>query len=346
MHSPAPGRYDTMPYRRAGRSGPSLPAVSLGLWQNFGSATPFAAQREIVLHAFDRGVTHLDLANNYGPPPGSAEESVGRILRTDLAAHRDEVVVATKAGYRMRPGPHGEGGSRAYLLPSLDASLRRLGLDHVDIFYSHRYDPTTPLEETIGALGSAVESGRALHVGISSYSAARTREALEVADRIGVRLAVHQPSYSMVNRWIEQDDGDGSLLDVTADAGLGVLAFSPLAQGLLSEKYLDGVPPTSRAAAGSSFSRELLTDRTLTSVRELARIAAERGQTLPQLALTWCLRDARVTGVVVGARTVEQLDDSLAALASTPLSAAEIAAIDSVAVDAGVNLWGPRSSDL
>ncbi|MBI9115485.1 aldo/keto reductase [Sanguibacter suaedae] len=346
MHSPAPGRYDTMPYRRAGRSGLSVPAVSLGLWQNFGTATPFAAQREIILHAFDRGVTHLDLANNYGPPPGSAEESVGRILRSDLAAHRDELVVATKAGYRMRPGPHGEGGSRAYLLPSLDTSLRRLGLDHVDIFYSHRYDPTTHLEETIGALGAAVESGRALHAGISSYSAARTREALEVADRIGVRLAVHQPSYSMVNRWIEQDDGDGSLLDVTADAGLGVLAFSPLAQGLLSEKYLDGVPPTSRAAAGGSFSRELLTDRTLTSVRELARIAAERGQTLPQLALTWCLRDARVTGVVVGARTVEQLDDSLAALESRPLSAAEIATIDSVAVDAGVNLWGPRSSDL
>lgn len=349
MHTPAADRHSRIPHRRAGRSGLDLPAISLGLWQNFGEAQPFEEQRAIVLAAVDAGVSHLDLANNYGPPPGSAEESLGRVLARDLRSHRDELLVTTKAGYRAWPGPYGEFGSRASLLASLDRSLRRLGLDHVDVFYSHRFDPRTPLEETIGALRTAVDSGRALYVGISSYSARRTQEALAVAADVGVRLAVHQPSYSMLNRWIEhpqQDAGGSSLLDVVEAAGLGVVAFSPLAQGMLTSKYLDGVPAGSRAARGASLPRSYLTAEAIEHVRALDGIARDRGQTLAQMALTWALRDPRVSTVLVGASTTRQLQENLAALSAPPLTAEELASVDRHAVDSGVNLWGPRSSDL
>ncbi|MEE6274039.1 L-glyceraldehyde 3-phosphate reductase [Georgenia wangjunii] len=334
----APDRYSTTPYRRCGRSGLDLPAIALGLWQNFGDANPVQTQRDIVLHAFDRGVTHIDLANNYGPPPGSAEESFGRMLATDLAPYRDELVISTKAGYEMWPGPYGDGGSRKYLLASLDASLRRMGLDYVDIFYSHRDDPTTPLAETMGALKTAVDSGRALYAGISSYSAERTAEAVGVAAEIGLRLSVHQPSYSMLNRWIEA--GEPSALDVIAGAGMGTVVFSPLAQGMLTDKYLGGVPEGSRAARGGSLRREFLTEENLTHVRALNDIAAARGQTLAQLALAWVLRDERVTTALVGASSVAQLDDSLAALDNLELGADELAQIDAHAVEAGINIWG------
>lgn len=349
MHQPAEDRYDTMTYRRAGRSGLDLPAVSLGLWQNFGTADPYETQRATVLRAVDRGITQIDLANNYGPPPGAAEESFGRILATDLRGLRDELVVTTKAGYRQWPGPYGEFGSRKYLLASLDASLRRLGLDTVDIFYSHRYDPDTPLEETLGALKTAVDSGRAVYAGISSYSARRTVEALDVAEQIGLRLLVHQPSYSMLNRWIEQpDDGAGgrSLLDVLGDAGLGAVVFSPLAQGMLTGKYLHGVPEGSRAARGGSFRPEFLTEDVVTRLRALAEIAADRGQTLAQMALAWALRDPRVTSVLVGASSPDQLEENLAALDRLDFDAEELRRIDAHAVDAGINIWAPRSSDL
>ncbi|WP_372594446.1 aldo/keto reductase [Actinotalea sp.] len=332
-----------------GRSGLQLPAISLGLWQNFGHGDPLANQREILLAAVDRGVVHLDLANNYGPPPGSAEENFGRILRTDLRGRRDELVVTTKAGYRMWPGPYGDLGSRKYLLSSLDQSLRRLGLDHVDIFYSHRYDPDTPLEETIGALATALHSGRAQYVGISSYSARRTREALEVARGLGVRLSVHQPSYSMLNRWIEHPDpnADGaSVLDVVGESGLGVVAFSPLAQGMLTGKYLDGVPRDSRAARGGSLHAEYLSPEAAEHIRALQAIAADRGQTLAQLAIRWALRDERITSVLLGASSVAQLTENLSALDGPDLSAEEIAAIEPHAVDTGINLWASRSSDL
>ncbi|GCD19676.1 glyceraldehyde 3-phosphate reductase [Cellulomonas algicola] len=333
-----------LPHRRAG--GLSLPVVSLGLWQNFGEARPYAQQREVVLHAVERGVVHLDLANNYGPPPFAAEETVGRLLATGLRGHRDELVLTTKAGYRAWPGPYGEHGSAKYLRASLDESLRRLGVDAVDVFYSHRYDPTTPLEETIGALGAAVRAGKAVHVGISSYSADRTREALDVAARLGVRLAVHQPAYSILNRWVETPGADGrSLLDVAGDAGMAVVAFSPLAQGMLTPRYLDGVPADSRAARGGPLRPEWLTPEVLDHVRALDGVARAGGRTLPQLALAWVLRDPRVTSVLVGARTVEQLDDNLAAATAAPLDDDEVAAVDAHAVDAGVNLWGPRSSD-
>ncbi|MFI2752670.1 aldo/keto reductase [Cellulomonas sp. P22] len=338
-----------LPERRCGRSGLVLPEVSLGLWQNFGGATPFATQRELVLAAVDLGVTHLDLANNYGPPPGAAEESVGRILTRDLASSRDQLVVSTKAGYRQWPGPYGEHGSRKYLIASLDQSLGRLGLDHVDLFYSHRFDPRTPLEETIGALGTALTSGRARAVGISSYSASRTAQALEVAASLGVPLTICQPSYSMLNRWVEEPDpgaGGRSLLEVASDGGLGIAAFSPLAQGLLTDRYLHGVPADSRAARGGPMRPEYLSEANLAHVRALDAIARARGQSLAQLAIGWVLRDPRVTTVVLGARTREQLESNLAALHQSPLTPDELAAIDLDAVDGGVNLWGPRSSDL
>lgn len=347
MHHAAEDRHGHLPYRRAGRSGLDLPAVTLGLWQNFGDTTAWADQRALLLRAVDLGIVHLDLANNYGPPPGAAEESVGRLLAGDLRPYRDELAIATKAGYRQWPGPYGEHGSRKYLLASLDQSLRRLGLDHVDIFYSHRFDPSTPLEETLGALKTAVDSGKARYAGISSYSARRTAEALTVADRIGLRLTWHQPSYSLLNRWIEQPGPDGlSLLDVVDEAGTGVVAFSPLAQGMLSTKYLDGVPEGSRAKQGGPLRPEYLSEENLAHVRALAEIAAGRGQTLPQMAIAWVLRDPRVTSVALGARTAAQLEENLAAVNAAPFSEDELAAIDRHAVDGGINLWGSRSSEL
>lgn len=338
-----------VPYRRAGRSGLDLPVVSLGLWQNFGTARPFADQRAIVLRAVERGVTHLDLANSYGPPPGAAETAVGRLLATDLRSARHELVIATKAGYRMWPGPYGEHGSRAYLLKSLDQSLGRLGLDHVDVFYSHRFDPATPLEETLGALATAVTSGRARYAGISSYSARRTQEALAVARDLGLRLVVHQPSYSMLNRWVERPEpaaGGASLLDVLDEAGLGTVAFSPLAQGLLTGKYLTGVPAGSRASRGGTLRPSVLTPELVGHLRALDAIARGRAQSLAQMALAWTLRDPRVTSVVLGASSVAQLDENLTALDRLDFSPEELAAIEEHAVEAGINMWGPRSSDL
>ncbi len=330
----APGRYDTMDYRFSGRSGLQLPALSLGLWQNFGTDRPEETQRAILRRAFDRGMTHLDLANNYGPPYGRAEENVGRYLRDDFAPYRDELVISTKAGYDMWPGPYGQGGgSRKYVLASLDQSLRRMGLDYVDIFYSHRYDPQTPLEETIGALDHAVRSGRALYVGISSYSPQRTREAATIARDLGTPLVIHQPSYSMFNRWIE----DG-LLDELETQGMGCIVFTALAQGLLTDRYLQGIPEDSRAARdGSSLTG--IDDDVLARVRRLHEVAAARGQTLAQLALQWALRDRRVTSAVIGASSVEQLDTNLDALSFPPLTDEELAVIDRDAVESGVNLW-------
>src|SRR4030088_853344 len=302
-------RYTNMQYRRTGRSGLKLPAISLGLWQNFGGDTPLERQRAIVRRAFDLGITHIDLANNYGPPPGSAERNFGRLLATDLAGHRDELVISTKAGYDMWPGPYGEWGSRKYLLASLDQSLKRMGLDYVDIFYSHRFDPETPLEETMGALDAAVRQGKALYVGISSYSAERTREAAAILRRLGTRLLIHQPSYSMLNRWIEPD-----LLQVLGEEGIGCIVFSPLAQGLLTDRYLAGVPAGSRASHPGSFSADLLTEQVLAKVRALHQIASRRGQTLAQMALAWTLRDPRVTSTLIGASSVAQLEENLVAL--------------------------------
>jgi len=339
-YEPAPDRYQAMEYRRCGRSGLLLPAISLGLWHNFGDDRPLDAQRAILRRAFDRGVTHFDLANNYGPPYGSAERNFGRILREDFASLRDELVISSKAGWDMWPGPYGDHGSRKYLLASLDQSLRRLGLEYVDIFYHHRFDPETPLEESLGALDSAVRQGKALYVGISSYSDRRTEEALSILRELGTPLLIHQPSYSMLNRWIED-----RLLDVLGDQGVGCIAFSPLAQGLLSGRYLDGVPEGSRASKGTSFSTELLSPENLAHVRSLADLAARRGQTLPQLALTWALRDPRVTSVLVGASSVAQLDENLDALGNTAFSPDELAAIDRYAVEGGIDLWrGPATS--
>src|SRR5690554_5973061 len=342
----APERYGSMTYRRCGRSGLQLPAISLGLWHNFGHGHPEETQRAIVRHAFDRGVTHFDLANNYGPPPGSAEESFGRMLATELRPYRDELVISTKAGYFMWPGPYGEWGSRKYLLSSLDASLRRMGLDTVDIFYSHRDDPDTPLEETIGALRTAVESGRALYAGLSSYSAARTLEAVAIARDMGLPLLIHQPSYSMLNRWVEQPDpgADGlSLLDVLEKVGMGMIAFSPLAQGMLTSRYLEGVPEDSRAARAGSLRPEFLSEENLARVRALDAIAKQRGQSLAQLALAWALRDPRVTTLLLGASSVRQLDENLAAIERLELSEDELAAIEEHAVDSGINIWAARS---
>jgi L-glyceraldehyde 3-phosphate reductase len=334
----APNRYDTMPYRRVGASGVLLPAISLGLWQNFGHDRALATQRSIVRRAFDRGVTHFDLANNYGPPYGSAEANFGRILGSDLRAYRDELIISTKAGYDMWPGPYGDRGSRKYLLASLDQSLGRLGLEYVDIFYSHRVDPDTSLEETMGALDAAVRQGKALYVGISSYSAPRTREAAAILRGLGTPLLIHQPSYSMINRWIE----DG-LLDVLAEERVGAIAFSPLAQGLLTDRYLDGVPADSRAAREGSFSRSLLSDSNLANARALREIARGRGQTLAQTAIAWTLRDPRVASAVIGASSVAQLDDNLSALEHLAFTPAELEAIDRFAVEGGVNLWAASS---
>ncbi|MDX8051326.1 L-glyceraldehyde 3-phosphate reductase [Lentzea sp. BCCO 10_0798] len=331
-------RYDQMTYRRTGRSGLKLPAISLGLWHNFGGDRPYELGRGIARRAFDLGVTHFDLANNYGPPYGSAEITFGQILKDDLRPYRDELVISTKAGYDMWDGPYGEWGSRKYLLSSLDQSLTRMGLDYVDIFYSHRFDPETPLEETMGALVSAVQQGKALYAGISSYSPAKTREAAELLRSAGVPLLIHQPSYSMLNRWIEPE-----LLDTLEEVGAGCIAFSPLAQGMLTDRYLNGVPEGSRASQGKSLSTDLLTDENLNRIRSLNEIAKSRGQSLAQLALTWTIRDPRVTSALIGASSVGQLEQNLAALQAPPLTDDELAEIDKHAVESGIDLWAPSS---
>ena len=341
-YQPADDRYDEMQYRFCGRSGLKLPPLSLGLWQNFGTDRSEETQRAILRRAFDRGVTHFDLANNYGPPYGRAEENMGVYLRDDFANLRDELVISTKAGYDMWPGPYGQGGgSRKYVLSSLDQSLARLGLDYVDIFYSHRFDPETPVEETMQALDTAVRSGRALYAGISSYSPAKTREAATIARELGTPLLIHQPSYSMLNRWIER-----GLLDELEEQGMGCIVFSPLAQGLLTDRYLDGVPEDSRAArSDSTLPGDHLDEATLTHVRALNEIAQKRGQKLAQLALQWALRDERVTSAVIGASSVEQLDTNLDALQGPPLTDEELAEIDQNAVDTGVNLWAEHTEE-
>ncbi|MER6668587.1 L-glyceraldehyde 3-phosphate reductase [Amycolatopsis japonica] len=336
----AEGRYESIPYRRTGRSGLKLPAISLGLWHNFGNDKPLGTQRDIARRAFDLGITHFDLANNYGPPYGSAEENFGRLLASDFKPYRDELVISTKAGYDMWPGPYGEWGSRKYLLSSLDQSLGRMGLDYVDIFYSHRFDPDTPLEETVGALDTAVRSGRALYVGISSYSSEKTAEAARLLRELGTPLLIHQPSYSMFNRWLEGD----KLLDTLETEGAGCIAFSPLAQGLLTSRYLDGVPENSRAAQGKSLNPDTITESTLGKIRALNEIAQRRGQTLAQLALAWGLRDPRMTSVLIGASSVAQLEDNVGALKNLHFTNEELAEIDRYATEADINLW-KRSTD-
>lgn len=333
-----PTRYDAMAYRRCGRSGLKLPEVSLGLWHNFGFDTPPDAVRDRLLTAFDLGITHFDLANNYGPPAGSAEEQFGQIMARDLAPYRDELIISTKAGYGMWEGPYGEWGSRKYLLASLDQSLERMGLDYVDIFYSHRFDPDTPLEETMGALASAVHQGKALYAGISSYSARKTREAEALLREEGVPLLIHQPSYSMLNRWIEQE-----LLDALEELGIGSIVFSPLAQGLLTSKYLEGVPEDARANKSASFRRDFLNERTLEKVRALNDIAADRGQTLAQMALAWCLRDPRVTSVLIGASSTRQIRENVAALERLDFSEDELERIERYATDSSINIWAQSS---
>jgi L-glyceraldehyde 3-phosphate reductase len=337
---PASERYDAMRYNRCGVSGLKLPAVSLGLWHNYGHDRPLDSGRAIVRRAFDLGVTHFDLANNYGPPYGSAEENFGRLLAQDLAPYRDELVISTKAGYDMWPGPYGEWGSRKYLLASLDQSLRRIGLDYVDIFYSHRFDPETPLEETMGALDVAVRQGKALYAGISSYSAEKTREAAAILDSLGTPLLIHQPSYSMLNRWIE-----GDLLDALGELGAGCIVFSPLAQGMLTGRYLDGIPEGSRATQHKSLSPDLLTEESLAKIRALNEIAKGRGQSLAQLALAWTLRDPRVTSTLIGASSVAQLETNVAVLDRLELSDDELAEIDRYASDSGINLWAASSRE-
>ncbi|MFG2565939.1 L-glyceraldehyde 3-phosphate reductase [Streptomyces sp. NPDC048567] len=335
----AASRYDSMEYRRSGRSGLKLPAVSLGLWHNFGDDRALDSQRAILRRAFDLGVTHFDLANNYGPPAGSAELNFGKLFRQDFAPYRDELLISTKAGYEMHPGPYGEWGSRKYLLSSLDASLKRMGLDYVDIFYSHRFDPETPLEETMGALASAVQQGKALYVGVSSYNAAQTAEAARLLREMGVPALIHQPSYSMINRWTE-DDG---LLDTLEAAGMGCISFVPLAQGLLTEKYLNGIPEGSRATQGKSLDPDLLSQEVVRRLNGLNDIARRRGQSLAQLALTWVLRDSRMTSALIGASSVGQLEENVAALAGPELSAEELKEIDVFAVDTeGTNIWAAR----
>ncbi len=334
----ADDRYQSTTYRRCGRSGVQLPLISLGLWHNFGNDRPIDTQRAILRRAFDLGVTHFDLANNYGPPYGSAETNFGRIMREDFAPYRDELFISTKAGYDMWPGPYGEWGSRKYVLASLDQSLSRMGLDYVDVFYSHRFDPDTPLEETMGALDTAVRSGRALYAGISSYSPERTAEAARLLRELGTPLLIHQPSYSMLNRWIE-----GGLLDTLEASGAGCIAFSPLAQGMLTSKYLDGIPAESRMAENSSLSRDLLTEQNVAHIRALDALARRRGQSLAQMALAWCLRDPRMTSIVAGASSVAQLEENLAALDGLDFSAEELAEIDRYAVEGGIDLW-QRSS--
>src|SRR5213080_2356078 len=332
-------RYARMSYRRTGRSGLLLPAITLGLWQNFGGDRPIETQRAILRRAFDLGITHFDLANNYGPPYGSAEENFGRIFRADFAPYRDELVISTKAGYDMWPGPYGEWGSRKYLLASLDQSLVRMGLDYVDIFYSHRFDPETPLEETMGALASAVQQGKALYVGISSYSAATSREAAEILAGLGTQLLIHQPSYSMLYRWIEPE-----LLDTLEELGVGCIGFSPLAQGMLTDKYLHGIPEGSRASRDGSFSPKLLTDTAMEKIRALNEIARRRGQTLAQLALAWTLRDPRMTSTLVGASSVAQLESNVAAIEKLDFTEDELAELDRYATDADINIWAESSA--
>ena len=335
---PAGARYERMSYRRSGRSGLLLPEVSLGLWQNFGFDRPLEPSRAIVRRAFDLGITHFDLANNYGPPYGSAEENFGLLLQQDLRPYRDELVISSKAGYDMWPGPYGEWGSRKYLLASLDQSLRRMKLDYVDIFYSHRFDPDTPLEETMGALDTAVRQGKALYVGISSYSAAKTREAHAILRDLGTPFVIHQPSYSMLNRWIEPE-----LLDVLGELGIGCIVFAPLAQGMLTDKYLNGIPQGSRASRDGSLSPKVLTDETIDKLRALNEIAARRGQTLAQLALAWTLRDPRVTSALMGASSLEQLEANVASLQKLDLSEDELTEIDRYATDSGLNIWAHSS---
>ena len=337
-HVAAAGRYDAMLYRRCGRSGLKLPALSLGLWQNFGDDRPVETSRAILRRAFDLGITHFDLANNYGPPYGSAETNFGRIFADDFRPYRDELVISTKAGYDMWPGPYGDWGSRKYLLSSLDQSLHRMGLDYVDIFYSHRADPETPLAETLGALNTAVRQGKALYAGVSSYSARRTEEAARILRELGTPLVIHQPSYSMLNRWIE-----GGLLDVLERDGIGCITFSPLAQGMLTDKYLHGIPDESRAARDGSFSPNQLTDENLERVRALNEIAARRGQSLAQLALAWTLRDQRVTSTLVGASSVAQLEQNVAALERLEFGPEELAAIDRYAQEGSINIWASSS---
>jgi L-glyceraldehyde 3-phosphate reductase len=337
---PAEDRYDEkMPYRRCGRSGLQLPAISLGLWQNFGGDQPLEGSRAILRRAFDLGITHFDLANNYGPPYGSAEENFGRLFEQDFRPWRDELVISTKAGYDMWPGPYGEWGSRKYLLASLDQSLKRMGLEYVDIFYSHRLDPDTPLEETLGALDTAVRQGKALYVGISSYSAQRTEEAVKILRDLGTPLLIHQPSYSLLNRWIEPD-----LLDVLGREGVGCIVFSPLAQGMLTGRYLDGIPEDSRAAREGSLSQSMLNEENLARIRALNDIAQQRGQSLAQLALAWTLRDPRVTSTLIGASSVAQLEDNVGALANLGFDDDELAEIDRHAVESGINIWERSSS--
>ena len=337
-YSPADERYDAMLYRRTGRSGLMLPAISLGLWWNFGHDRALETSRAIVRRAFDLGITHFDLANNYGPPYGSAEETFGSLISSDLRPFRDELVISTKAGYDMWPGPYGEWGSRKYLLASLDQSLARMGLEYVDIFYSHRFDPNTRLDETMGALDSAVRAGKALYAGISSYSAEKTREAEAILRDLGTPLLIHQPSYSMLNRWIEPD-----LLDAVGDLGIGCIVFSPLAQGMLTDKYLGGIPEGSRASWPSSLSPDLLTDAALDRIRALNELASARGQTLAQMALAWALRDERVTSALIGASSVAQLEDNVAALDRLGFTDDELAEIDRHATDSAINLWSTSS---
>ena len=336
----ADDRYEGRHYRRCGRSGLKLPEVSLGLWQNFGDISPLDTQRAILRRAFDLGVTHFDLANNYGPPYGTAEINFGRIMREDLRPYRDELIISTKAGYDMWPGPYGDWGSRKYLLASLDQSLARMGLDYVDIFYSHRADPDTPLEETMGALATAVSSGRALYAGISSYSAERTAQAAAIMRQLGTPLLIHQPSYSILNRWIE----DG-LLDTLEDVGAGCIAFSPLAQGLLTARYLDGIPAGSRASRNESLTSDHLSERTIAHARALSEIAASRGQSLAQMALSWALRDHRVTSVLVGASSVAQLEENVAAAGHAVFGAEELTEIDRHSAASGINIWAASSAE-
>jgi L-glyceraldehyde 3-phosphate reductase len=339
-YGPAEDRYERMQYRRSGRSGLLLPAISLGLWWNFGGDRPLETSRAIIRRAFDLGVTHVDLANNYGPPYGSAEETFGVVYQQDLRPYRHEIVVSTKAGYDMWPGPYGEWGSRKYLLTSLDQSLERMGLDYVDIFYSHRFDPETPLEETMGALDSAVRAGKALYVGISSYSAEKTREAHEILAELKTPFVIHQPSYSMLNRWIEPE-----LLETLGEVGIGCIVFSPLAQGMLTDKYLDGIPEGSRASWPSSLSPDLLTDEALGKIRALNDVAASRGQSLAQMAIAWVLRDERVTSALIGASSVEQLEENLRALERLDFTDDELDEIDRHATESSLNIWA-ASSDV
>ena len=338
VYLPDAARYEQMPYRRVGRSGIHLPAISLGLWQNFGDDRPLAGSRAILRRAFDLGITHFDLANNYGPPYGAAETNFGRIFKEDFAPYRDELIISTKAGYDQWPGPYGEFGSRKYLLASLDQSLARMGLDHVDIFYSHRFDPRTPLEETMGALASAVGQGKALYVGISSYSPERTEEAIQILAGLGTPLLIHQPSYSLLNRWIEH-----GLLEVLESHGVGAIVFSPLGQGLLTDRYLQGVPEDSRVRRGEAFAEQLLSDENLARVRALNEIAARRGQSLAQLAIAWVLRDQRVSSALIGASSVSQLEQNVLALSNLDFTAEELVEIERYAVDSGINIWSPSS---